>query len=79
MTCERVGAAIVCSRRSRKSLGKCTECWINEATKLCDGPSATARGKTCDKPLCQRCATTGGANVDYCKTHNTAEKRKLAL
>jgi hypothetical protein len=77
--CERVGNTIICGRGSRKHLGKCRECWVTDATKLCDGPSKDARGKTCDKPLCAGCATAGGPNVDYCAEHATPASRRLAL
>jgi hypothetical protein len=78
--CERVGNTIICARGGRKSLGLCRECWIHEATRLCDGPSAEHRGKTCDKPLCTTCARKGPtADVDYCRAHDTADKRRLAL
>lgn len=70
---------IIHCRRGRGSLGKCQECWVRPATKLCDGPSAERRGQTCDKPLCAHCATHGGPNIDYCKTHKTPESRRLAL
>jgi hypothetical protein len=73
------GFAIACSRGERHKLGKCRVCWHRQATLLCDGPSATARGKTCDTPLCRSCAKPGGPNVDYCPDHDAPEKRRLAL
>lgn len=79
MACERVGNAIVCTRTSRKQLGRCRECWVQTATLLCDGPSKSARGKTCDKPICRACATAGGHNVDYCRDHASPENRRLSL
>jgi len=86
--CERVpmpggSYAIVCSRGSGKKLGKCQECWLVEATLLCDGPrknqAGRATGGTCDKPLCRGCATSGGPNVDYCRDHKNPASRRLAL
>jgi hypothetical protein len=88
MPCDVHGNTIICSRGSRKSLGKCQECWVREATRLCDGPlprgivhrrSAVAGAdKTCSKPLCTPCATTVGDH-DYCSEHRDPEKRRLAL
>jgi hypothetical protein len=77
--CERLGSVIICGRRGRNSLGICRDCGVKKATRLCDGPSATARGKTCDKPLCEDCATPGGYDVDYCKEHWKPDSRKLSL
>lgn len=57
--------AIVCSRgRQRKP--KCTVCG-KPADKLCDHPDGK---KTCDKPLCGRCAVPGSVpDTDYCPSH----------
>lgn len=79
MACERVGNAIVCGRSSRKKLGKCGECWVTDATQLCDGPHPTTRGKTCDKPLCRGCALHVAPDRDYCKSHKDPASRRLAL
>lgn len=79
MPCEVIGGAIVCSRSSGKTLGKCRQCWVREATLLCDGPSVSDRGKTCDTPLCRTCAVHVEPNRDFCRDHGTPEKRRLAL
>jgi hypothetical protein len=88
MPCERHGNAIVCSRGSRK-LGKCQECFVREATLLCDGPlpagvvhrrsSIAGADKTCSKALCRSCATHVPPDQDYCRDHADPEKRRLAL
>jgi hypothetical protein len=79
--CERVGNAIICGRGSRKKLGKCQECWVVEATVLCDGPVRLkgARPGTCDKPLCRGCAMHVAPDRDYCKSHKDPASRRLAL
>lgn len=42
-------------------------------TKLCDfdisPPSQVTHRRTCDKPLCDRCAVHAGPELDYCKPH----------
>jgi hypothetical protein len=51
----------------------CKFCRIQTSTKLCDfvvGPN----GKTCDAPICDKCATSVGENLDYCPTHKNAPK-----
>lgn len=86
--CERRGNMIICGRGSHRSLGKCQECWVREATQLCDGPRSANRpsdrriagsDKSCSKPLCRHCATHGAGDTDYCKEHADPEKRRLAL
>jgi hypothetical protein len=58
--------AFVCGPRQRSK--PCVGCG-KPHTKLCDfplmGPKA---GKTCDRPLCDRCAVSDG-DIDYCPTH----------
>lgn len=43
------------------------------ASKLCDFPlKGKKQGKTCDRPLCQRCATSkpnGKDTFDLCNIH----------
>jgi hypothetical protein len=68
MICRVVGNAIVCSGRQRAK--RCKHCG-SPANLLCD--FATAPGKTCDAPICPRCATPGGKNVDFCKDHRGGE------
>lgn len=62
---------ILCDRRPVKKC-KCGR----PSTKLCDfelGPpdhAQGAHGKTCDRPLCDRCAVhIPGKDVDYCLDH----------
>jgi len=59
--------AIIC--RGRGSAKPCKYCSASH-TKLCDYP-VTRNGKfeTCDIPMCDRCTTRGGPNVDYCRPH----------
>lgn len=82
------GGVIFCSRGQRSRIGKCQECWVNEATVLCDGPlprgvvhrrsSIPGADKTCSRPLCRSCATQVG-DRDYCSEHRDPEKRRLSL
>ena len=62
MPCEIRGNAIICSRSSRRPR-KCSVCHIYDGTQLCDGPKSN--GKTCDVPLCRRCAHRVGEQ-DFC-------------
>ena len=68
MTCNIVktarGVAIVCTRPRG-----CTVCGAR-ADKLCDFPRGD--GKTCDAPLCARCAVAKGPERDWCPTHKAA-------
>lgn len=39
-------------------------------TKLCDFPlEAQKKGKTCDRPMCDRCTTHIDPDTDYCGPH----------
>jgi hypothetical protein len=59
--------AIVCTRGRRQK--PCRWCG-RPHTKLCDFPLSGAKaGKTCDAPMCDRCATSVGPNLDYCPPH----------
>ena len=59
------GQAIVCSRGETK---RCS-CG-NRMTKLCDWPLTGGKaGKTCDRPMCDKCATRVGPNRDFCPAH----------
>ncbi len=61
------GYAIVCTRGKRPII--CAVC-KRRGSKLCDFPLTGAKsGKTCDRPLCDRCAVSGGKEIDYCPTH----------
>jgi len=62
---QRLGhVAILCTRGRRTT--RCKYCG-QPSTKLCD--FKVARKATCDTPLCDRCATSGGSNIDYCRPH----------
>lgn len=63
-----IGGAIVCSRGARPK--KCAFCRA-KSVALCDAP--VANGKTCDAPMCRRCATNVEFNVDLCPPHATAK------
>jgi hypothetical protein len=66
MPCEVRGNMIICSR---SSLGKCHYCGRPQQ-KLCDYPlSGEKAGKTCDIPMCERCATHVPPDTDYCRVH----------
>jgi hypothetical protein len=62
--CERVGAAIVCSRAPRVRF--CAYCRAPHA-KLCD--HVLPNGRTCDKPLCLTHAHHVAPDLDYCPAH----------
>lgn len=66
--------AIVCTRRRRPRRCRCGA----EATLLCD--HATRGGKTCDQPICRRCATEAGPDRHLCPDHREAARQgALAL
>ena len=45
-------------------------------TKLCDYLLTGAKaGSTCDRPLCARCATSVGDNLDLCEAHVRMTKK----
>jgi hypothetical protein len=72
MICRRIdlpgGTAIVCSRGERPKL--CATCKRRPSTKLCDFKlTGRKAGKTCDAKLCDACAVSGGAGIDYCPPH----------
>ncbi len=55
---------------------KCAECGEMRADKLCDGPQAQGEllhssgsdePKTCDRPICRRCAIHVPPDADYCR------------
>lgn len=62
-----VVSGIICTRRKR-----CKYCGA-PAPKLCDGD--LGNGKTCDAPLCTRCATHVAPDHDYCPVHNPNAQR----
>lgn len=62
------GTAIVCGPRTRTKT--CVVCGRRQSSKLCDFPLRGAKaGKTCDRPLCERCAVHSEPDTDYCPTH----------
>ena len=67
------GVVVACSRGSSAKRCKCGR----PSTKLCDyllyGELA---GRTCDAPLCDRCAVSAGYNKDYCQAHARVEAKK---
>ena len=87
MTCETLTmpngtVAIVCNGR-RHTRKPCAHCG-GASSKLCDYPvrAELRRSRTCDKPLCERCAVKGGDDIDYCPTHTvlrTGEQLGLSL
>lgn len=69
------GVAIVCgSRQAKKHCKKCGAA----STVLCDF-KATPESKTCDKPLCRRCAVNVGPDLDHCPDHPRAADLLSAL
>jgi hypothetical protein len=60
--------AIVCGTRRRQRC-KCGR----PATLLCDWKlKQPATGRTCDKPLCESCATSPAPDKDLCPEHALA-------
>ena len=62
-------AGFACTRGRRA----CRFCYTQTSTKLCDfvtGP----KGKTCDAPICDKCATSIGPDLDYCPKHKHEAK-----
>ena len=68
--------AIVCSRGHRRRQCSTANC-DNAATKLCD--HKLKNGKTCDRPMCARCAKNVGPDRDLCPPHARLEERAPAL
>lgn len=57
-------------RRSRRPL--CQFCRQREHTKLCDfklNVGDVGHKRTCDAKMCDQCATSVGADLDYCPNH----------
>lgn len=79
MPCDHVdlpggGYAIVC--RGRQPQKRCVHCG-RPSSKLCDFPLRGAKtGKTCDRPICKRCAQHVPPDTDYCKTHADLMERE---
>ena len=55
----------------------CGFCHARLHSKLCDYP--TGKGKTCDRKMCDRCATSVGEDLDYCPTHQHARPNQAQL
>lgn len=70
--------AVTCSRGDRRKPCSTANC-TGRATKLCDYP--LAKGGTCDRPVCARCATSVGPDKDYCPPHarHAAKQQELPL
>ena len=73
MPCEKInlgggGGAIVCTRGRHRNCE--TPGCRKEGTKLCDY-TVTGNGRpgTCDRRMCDSCATRVGANRDWCPPH----------
>lgn len=67
-----IGMAITCSRGERTK--KCKQCG-ERAELLCDFElGGTKRGKTCDAPLCRRCAIEVGPDRHLCRPHDAIER-----
>ena len=61
--------AIVCGLRGAKK----KKCWVEHCTtpntKLCDYPVEGKKSKTCDRPICDKHATSVGPDRDVCPLH----------
>lgn len=67
MPCEHRDGMIICTRGGSKI--RCKYCGF-PGNKLCDYPlSGIKGGKTCDAPMCEKCATHVPPDSDYCKPH----------
>lgn len=67
------GGGFACSRTGPKACSSCSV--LTRRPKLCDFPLAGAKaGKTCDRALCDGCATSIGPNRDYCPAHARQSK-----
>lgn len=79
-----LGRALVicCSRGSSSRSRLCSSCGRPGATQLCD--YKLANGKTCDRPLCTRCAVVQkpewgqGDRVDFCPAHDRLARKERA-
>lgn len=59
-------AGFICSRSKHPgSRTKCSACGTVGSPVLCDGSTPTP-GKTCDAPLCRKCASNMGGDWDLC-------------
>lgn len=57
-------SGIICTGRGRKAKPRlCQVCYSHFATLECDGKKPKRQSGTCDKLLCERCATRGPPQV----------------
>ena len=74
MPCERLvgsdGSVIMICSRGRKPVTPCYYCG-KPMTSLCDYP--VGEGKTCDRPMCNKCKTKIGPDLDVCQEHNNPD------
>lgn len=77
MICTRLpGGGFVCRSGRRPS---CSGCGKPGATLQCDYPlTGPKAGKTCDRWLCDKCATHVGPDRDYCPPHQALDTRLRA-
>lgn len=76
MSCEKVDLgngnfAITCGRGRPAKAAPCSFCRARPHTKLCD--FELAPGRTCDRKMCDRCATSVGTEKDHCPNHNQVQ------
>lgn len=64
-----VVTGFICTSGSGK---RCAICG-RPSTKLCDGLKRD--GKTCDLPLCRRCAVHVDPDKDYCAAHDPSKRK----
>jgi hypothetical protein len=64
-----VVTGFICTRGTGKQCAICGR----PSTKLCDG--IRPNGKTCDMPLCEKCAVHVHPDKDYCPAHDPAMRR----
>lgn len=68
---------IACGGRAPRR--RCSICHELGADKLCDFPvegSNPTVARTCDKPLCNKCAVHREPNQDYCPGHVVTEPQE---
>jgi hypothetical protein len=61
----------------RGPVRRCRFCKTGIMTKLCDFD--VGRGKTCDAPMCEACATPKEPEIDYCPNHAQHEHPQFEL
>ena len=68
--------AIICTRGNRQK--PCQYCG-HPSSKLCDFKLAGAKaGRTCDVPMCEKCAMHIPPDTDFCKSHAAIMKAREA-